>query len=135
MRGDDPRHESMFSYVTPEKRVRAASVAQLNEQLRRPGLTNDERTRILALRMLAPGSDPASLLAIQESWPAAQAAQAAAGRATPLDHWWGGGSAPMLVIQGLQDKIAPPGATETSAGESVAGSSGSEIASVIAAPL
>ena len=23
MRGDDPRHESMFSYVTPEKRVRA----------------------------------------------------------------------------------------------------------------
>ena len=23
MRGDDPRHESMFSYVTPEHRVRA----------------------------------------------------------------------------------------------------------------
>ena len=23
MRGDDPRHESMFSYVTPEARVRA----------------------------------------------------------------------------------------------------------------
>ena len=23
MRGDDPRHESMFSYVTPEQRVRA----------------------------------------------------------------------------------------------------------------
>ena len=23
MRGDDPQHESMFSYVTPEKRVRA----------------------------------------------------------------------------------------------------------------
>jgi hypothetical protein len=23
MRGDDPRHESMFSYVTNEKRVRA----------------------------------------------------------------------------------------------------------------
>ncbi len=23
MRGDDPRHESMFSYLTPEARVRA----------------------------------------------------------------------------------------------------------------
>ena len=23
MRGDDPRHESMFSYLTPEQRVRA----------------------------------------------------------------------------------------------------------------
>jgi pimeloyl-ACP methyl ester carboxylesterase len=32
----------------------------------------------------------------------------AAAMATPLDDWWGGGSAPMLVIQGLQDRIAPP---------------------------
>ena len=51
----------------------------------------------------------APLLAIQESWPAAQASQAAAGRATRLEEWWSGGSAPLLVIQGLQDKVAPPG--------------------------
>jgi pimeloyl-ACP methyl ester carboxylesterase len=32
----------------------------------------------------------------------------AASDATVLDDWWGGGSAPMLIIQGLEDRIAPP---------------------------
>lgn len=32
----------------------------------------------------------------------------AASNATELDDWWGGGSAPMLILQGLQDRIAPP---------------------------
>lgn len=32
----------------------------------------------------------------------------AASNATPLDDWWGGGAAPMLIIQGLEDRIAPP---------------------------
>ena len=85
------------------------SVASLTERSRQPDISREERTRALALRMLAPGSNVAPLVAIQESWPTAQAAQGAAGRATPLDQWWPGGSAPMLVIQGLQDKIAPPG--------------------------
>lgn len=85
------------------------SVASLTQQLRQPGLSAEDRNRLLALRSLAPGSDVGPLLAMTESWPEAQAAQNAAGRATPLDQWWPGGSAPMLVIQGLQDKIAPPG--------------------------
>lgn len=34
--------------------------------------------------------------------------QIAATQATPLERWWGGGSAPMLVVQGLQDTIALP---------------------------
>jgi pimeloyl-ACP methyl ester carboxylesterase len=84
-------------------------VAETTKRLRDPALSRDERTRTLALRLLAPGSDPAVLLPIQESWPEAQAAQAAAGRATRLEEWWAGGTAPMLVVQGLQDKVAPPG--------------------------
>ena len=84
-------------------------VAETTARLREPGLTEDERTKTLAIRLLAPGSDPAALLPIQESWPEAQASQAAAGRATRLEEWWSGGKAPMLVIQGLQDKVAPPG--------------------------
>ena len=84
-------------------------VAETTARLREPGLTEDERTKTLALRLLAPGSDPTALLPIQESWPEAQASQAAAGRATRLEEWWSGGRAPMLVIQGLQDKVAPPG--------------------------
>lgn len=85
------------------------ALAQLNARSRQPQVSLEEQTRILALRMLAPGSNPARLVAIQESWPEAQASQRAAGAATPLDQWWSGGSAPMLVIHGLQDKVAPPG--------------------------
>jgi pimeloyl-ACP methyl ester carboxylesterase len=84
-------------------------VAETTKRLREPGLSQEERTRTLALRLLGPSSDPLLLLPIQESWPEAQASQAAAGRATRLEEWWPGGSAPMLVIQGLQDKVAPPG--------------------------
>ena len=34
--------------------------------------------------------------------------QGAAVRRTPTDDWWSGGGAPMLVVQGLDDRIAPP---------------------------
>jgi len=41
-------------------------------------------------------------------WRAAGRAHEHAARATPLADWWSGGSAPMLVIQGLEDHIAVP---------------------------
>ncbi|MGR8921424.1 MAG: alpha/beta fold hydrolase, partial [Gammaproteobacteria bacterium] len=41
-------------------------------------------------------------------WRAAGAAQRRAAASTPLDDWWSGGRAPMLVVQGLEDTIAPP---------------------------
>ena len=40
--------------------------------------------------------------------PAVARLQTQATQATPLDQWWGGGRAPMLVIQALQDTIALP---------------------------
>jgi pimeloyl-ACP methyl ester carboxylesterase len=54
----------------------------------------------------APGNDPAVW---RDGWYAETARlQIAATQATPLASWWGGGTAPMLVIQGLQDTIALP---------------------------
>ncbi|MCA9824334.1 MAG: alpha/beta hydrolase [Dehalococcoidia bacterium] len=41
-------------------------------------------------------------------WSCVSAAQSMANRATPREDWWYAGSAPMLVIQGLDDVIAPP---------------------------
>ncbi|MEM7275638.1 MAG: alpha/beta hydrolase [Actinomycetota bacterium] len=38
----------------------------------------------------------------------AATAQMAAMRAEPTDDWLAGGSAPMLVVQGVEDRIAPP---------------------------
>jgi transposase len=71
MRGDDPRHESMFSYVTPEKRVRAdhplrpirrmtdAALARLSARFShlysttgRPSIPPEQLLRALLLQML-----------------------------------------------------------------------------------
>ncbi len=71
MRGDDPRHESMFSYVTPEKRVRAehplrairrmtdAALARLSPLFERlysttgrPSIPPEQLLRALLLQML-----------------------------------------------------------------------------------
>jgi transposase len=71
MRGDDPRHESMFSYVTPEARVRAdhplrpirrmtdAALARLSPRLDRlysttgrPSIPPEQLLRALLLQML-----------------------------------------------------------------------------------
>lgn len=71
MRGDDPRHESMFSYVTPEKRVRAdhplrpirrmtdAALERLSPRLAslysttgRPSIPPEQLLRALLLQML-----------------------------------------------------------------------------------
>jgi pimeloyl-ACP methyl ester carboxylesterase len=107
---DSPRQVASLVLLAAGGKVPADPiVAETTARLREPGLSAEERTTALALRLLAPGSDPARLLPIQESWPDAQASQAAAGRATRLEEWWSGGSSPMLVIQGLQDKVAPPG--------------------------
>lgn len=71
MRGDDPRHESMFSYITPESRVRAdhplrpirrmtdAALARLSPRfdrlysaMGRPSIPPEQLLRALLLQML-----------------------------------------------------------------------------------
>ena len=61
-----------------------------------------ERNRVL----FAPGNEPLDL----GVWFSAATAkvQSAAVAATPLEDWWLGGTAPMLVIQGLDDRVAVP---------------------------
>jgi pimeloyl-ACP methyl ester carboxylesterase len=41
-------------------------------------------------------------------WRAAGQAHEHAAQSTPLDEWWPGGNAPMLIVQGLADRIAVP---------------------------
>ncbi|MDE2363095.1 MAG: alpha/beta hydrolase [Hyphomicrobiales bacterium] len=54
----------------------------------------------------APGNDPAVW---RDGWRGDVAKmQTAATRATKLEDWWGGGAAPILVVQGLQDAVAVP---------------------------
>jgi pimeloyl-ACP methyl ester carboxylesterase len=63
---------------------------------------------VLGAHWLSPASDP-KILAPVECWPAVLLAHFATGRGMALEHWWGAGTAPLLVIQGLDDEVAPPG--------------------------
>jgi pimeloyl-ACP methyl ester carboxylesterase len=63
---------------------------------------------VLGVRWLSPASDPRILERV-ECWPAIFMAHLATSRNVPLEHWWSGGNAPLLVIQGLDDEVAPPG--------------------------
>jgi pimeloyl-ACP methyl ester carboxylesterase len=62
----------------------------------------------LGARWLSPASDPRILSAV-ECWPALFVAHFDTGRNVALDEWWSGGTAPLLVVQGLDDQAAVPG--------------------------
>ena len=66
-----------------------------------------ERLADVKFAFFAPGNDPTVW---RDGWyPEVATAQIAATRATPVEGWWNAGSAaPLLVIQGLQDTVAPP---------------------------
>ena len=77
-------------------------------RLAESGLPDDERRRLMSIALFAPGFDPSPFVSLYSSiHPEARAAQTAANQATPLSDWWAGGVAPLLVIQGLQDRLAP----------------------------
>ena len=63
---------------------------------------------VLGAHWLSPASDP-KILAQVECWPAMLVAHLATTRGVALEDWWGAGTAPLLVIQGLDDDVAPPG--------------------------
>jgi pimeloyl-ACP methyl ester carboxylesterase len=62
----------------------------------------------LGARWLSPASDP-KILASVECWPQIHIAHLATSGRVQRDEWWTGGTAPLLVIQGLDDIAAPPG--------------------------
>jgi pimeloyl-ACP methyl ester carboxylesterase len=81
---------------------------ELSDAVRRSGdptRPEEERIRYLRTFFFAPGSD--ANVWLTGSDPAVDAAQFAAGRATPQSVWWGGGSAPLLDLQGELDPFKP----------------------------
>lgn len=70
-----------------------------------------ERLADVAFAFFAPGNDAAQRAEVWRGgwYPDAATMQVAAARATPVEGWWNAGSTtPLLVIQGLQDTVAPP---------------------------
>lgn len=69
-------------------------------------LPEQVRMAAVAKAFFAPGNDPAVW---REGWyPEVAQYQSAATRATKVETWWEAGGAPVLVVQGRQDAIAPP---------------------------
>lgn len=71
-----------------------------------PGLPEAELMEAVRTAFFAPGNDPSVWR--QGWWPAAARAEAAAVRATDPATWRHAGRAPLLIVQGLQDRVAPP---------------------------
>jgi pimeloyl-ACP methyl ester carboxylesterase len=71
-----------------------------------PDLSWAERVESLRAAWLAPDSDPEAWR--DGWWPEQFAAFSAAAASTPKSEWWDAGRAPILAIQGLRDRVAPP---------------------------
>lgn len=68
------------------------------------GLSEAERLEALRIAFFAPGNDPSVWL---EGWWPDSAASARAIWRTPPELWWDAGQAPLLIIQPLNDPMAP----------------------------
>lgn len=69
-------------------------------------LAEDERLAAIATAFFAPGNDPRVWL---DGWyPTTKAAQQRALIDSDWQAWWFANEAPLLIVQGLQDRTAPP---------------------------
>jgi pimeloyl-ACP methyl ester carboxylesterase len=86
--------------VPPMPAVSAALTAVFDESL-----SEAQHLEAVRIAFFAPGNDPTVW---SGGWfPATQKMQRAA--AAPVDDWWSAGnSAPILIVQGLQDQLAVP---------------------------
>lgn len=65
-----------------------------------------DRLAAIAVAFFAPGNDPSVWT---DGWfDDAYRTQGVAAQGAPIDGWWDAGGAPLLVVQGLQDRVAPP---------------------------
>ena len=88
--------------IPPEDKVKRAIEAWSREDA-----TESECIEVMK-SMVADPTTAESIWHRVKRWPAVAAAQIKAGQLTPTDYWWGGGNAPLLIVQGLEDRSAPP---------------------------
>lgn len=84
---------------------------ELAELLGNAALPVAEKVRLARRTLFSPATPESVVQEFVDSlqyWNAARASQTRANRNTPLQEWWAGGTGPMLIVQGLDDKTAPP---------------------------
>ena len=89
--------------VPPDPQATAAMLKFLDESL-----SQDERLEAASQAFYSPGHGAGTAFIDPGRTAIASSSQIAATGAEENDNWLAGGSAPMLVVQGTEDKIAPP---------------------------
>ncbi len=90
--------------ILPSEEVQTAYLRLLD-----PSISSQEWTELNATVNYAPGNEHLAAAAIElGTFPDVMRSQLEASNSTPLEEWVSGGSAPMLVIVGLQDRVAVP---------------------------
>lgn len=72
------------------------------------GMTAEKRAEAARLALFSPATEPEKVTFSERIWFGALRSQVYAAQITELHEWWAGGSIPMLVVQGLDDRVAPP---------------------------
>jgi len=81
----------------------------LYKQYLNPAISREEWLKLQGQLMYAPGNEHLAKLDLEQGeFPALANAQAKASDATPKEEWSAGGTAPMLVLTCLQDRVAVP---------------------------
>jgi len=94
---------------------RSPEVDRLTTRFWETALSPQDRLAVLRQTFFAPGNDASGW---KDGWHFDVArAQRASDSRTPLDEWWAGGAAPMLVIYGAEDVIAVPANAKSLAAE------------------
>jgi len=77
-------------------------------KMRDPDIPDFELRKLRRKCLISPVTDPVVLDHLPERLPEVASAHSLAGRGVPVDFWWNAGDKPLLVIQGLDDVVAPP---------------------------
>jgi pimeloyl-ACP methyl ester carboxylesterase len=113
---DHPRLVKQVVLIGAAGKVRRApEMERLTTKFWETALPREDRLAVLRQTFFAAGNDAGVW---QDGWDFEVArAQRASDSRTPLDEWWAGGTAPMLVIYGAEDKIAVPANAKSLAAE------------------
>jgi pimeloyl-ACP methyl ester carboxylesterase len=85
---------------------RSPTIADVTTRFWETALASEERVTAIRQMFFAAGNDP---LVWADGWYFdVAAAQRASDARTPLNEWWAGGSAPMLLLQGTEDTVVVP---------------------------
>lgn len=73
-----------------------------------PNISLEERLKLVAFSNFAEANKDKAKLSVDGAYPKVGSAQVGISNRTPLSEWAFGGTAPMLILQGLEDKVAVP---------------------------